>query len=254
MARNLKKRLTASALVFVMAFALGTSAFADNENQLATPEVSQRSGTSRVGGTSTESRQVTWDRIDGAVSYDLYVFVSLDDARNGENAVARANIAQPEEGDIQFDFRSITFEEIDDSGVTWPPEVVEDENFVRGLFMALGNNLRPGSYWLRVRAIAADPANNSELSELASNPLFAGEDPQNLPIIIAMGPSEGRQIIEQRFDELGTSLFLVDVRRVDEYWDRGWIRFDTWMLDAHSAMPETQVRELLPLDATILLL
>jgi hypothetical protein len=240
--------------------------------QLDAPAVEQNSGITGPGGSNPASRTINWEEVPGAVSYDLYVFNTLANASAGENAVARASI--PADGDVEFNFRHITFEELGGSGVTYSAEVVNDPNFIRGMFMS--GNLRPGAYWVRARAIAEDTANNSELSALAQTRQFGEYELEYLPLIIAMGPSEAREIIETRFDDIGTSLRLVDLRPnvpapgiiFYEYWVEGYIRFvDERLVNIHAGsearttevnwqfMTDEEVFAALPdRDATILLL
>ena len=240
--------------------------------QLDTPVVSQSSGIAGAAGTSPVSRNLSWEAVPGAVSYDLYVFNSLADARAGRNPVASASIPQAED-EISLDFRQIMFEELDGSGVTYGPQIVNNRNFIRALHVT--GNLRPGAYWVRVRAIAEDESENSELSALPMNRQFADYDPEELPITIAMGSSEVRELIETRFDELGDTLRLVDLRPnipdpgiFYELWTEGYIRFyEERLINIHwgseertteantAFMSDEEVLAALPdLDATILFL
>jgi|GEM_PF-4620109 len=270
---------TNRAIAFAAAFVMATASFVPAQTvlaasgQLDAPVVSQTSGTAGAAGPSPVSREVSWESVNGAVSYDLYVFDNLADARAGDNAVARVNIPHPASGDITLDFRQITFTEIDESGAIYGPEVVNDANFVRGLHTS--GNLRPGAYWIRVRAVASNASDNSELSDLAQNRQFASFDLEELPIVIALGPSEAREIMETRFNEIGSSLRLIDLRPnvahetlYYEFWTEGFIRFfDERLTNIHWSseeqtqpinpdfMTDEEVFEALPdLDATILLL
>ena len=199
-------------------------------SQLDAPVINQTTGIDGAVGTSPNSRNVSWKVVLGAVSYNMYVFRNLADAKAGKNAVAYVNIPQPSGEEVLFDFRTIMFTELNASGVTYPPDVVNDPNFVRALYTT--GNLRPGAYWIKVQAAAKNEEDNSELSKLPKTRQFREYEPQELPIIIAMGTSEVRQIVETRFDEIGSSLRLVDLRpNIDtpgayyELWSEGYIRF-----------------------------
>lgn len=230
MTKKSTKRFIALVITLVMTSSFALPTFAANETQLETPMLSQNSGSPGAAGTGATSRDISWDPIEGAVSYTLYVFNSLENARAGQGAVARTSIEQSDER-IVLDFRTLTFENlIEGKSVIHPPEVVNDASFVRGLRTT--GNLKPGAYWIRLQAIAENPVNNSELSELPLNRQLAVLELEQLPIVIAMGPSEGRQLIEENFDKIGDGLRLVDVRPnvpdtnlFYEYWTEGWIRF-----------------------------
>lgn len=232
------KKATSLLVALALAVALPVQlAFASG--QLDAPVVNQATGTAGAAGTSANSRNVSWDVVSGAVSYNMYVFTSLADARAGTNAAAYVNIPQPAGDEVLFDFRTIMFTEIGGSGVTYPSAIVNDPNFIRGLFTT--GNLRPGAYWIRVQAVAANAADNSDLSVLAQTRQFGEYDLEELPITIAIGASEVREIIENRFDEIGTTLRLVDLRPnipdpgvYYEYWTEGFVRFvDERLVNLH---------------------
>ena len=259
MVKNKKKRLVALTVALLMAFSFAIPVSANT--QLDPPEVIQSSGVGIPAGFSPLSRMISWEAVDGAVSFDLYVFTTLADAQAGENAAAVVNITPDEDGNVEVDFRQLIFEELNDSGVIYDDEIVNDEDFVRAMHTT--GNLMPGAYWVRVRSIAADDAYNSELSALALNRQHAELEPEYLPITIAIGPSEARQLIEVRFDDIGSSLRLIDLRPDGgnhEILREGWIRFvDERIINIHTAfnpaVQDEMVLELLDdFDATILIL
>ena len=267
---------------FAMALSVGTVhvtaqiAFADTK--LDTPILTQTSGIAGAPGNSTASRNISWNTVTGAESYNLYVYNNLSNARAAENPIAVVNIPHSNDENITMDFRQIMFTEIGGSGVTVSAEIINDENFTRALHTS--GNLKPGSYWLRVQAIASDESRNSELSDLPLNrqdEMLALED---LPIVIALGPSEQRELIETRYAEIGTpSLRLLDIRPnipftaryYFEIWTEGWNRYLTermpnihWGVEEQTGlhgmantefMTDTEVFTALPdRDATILVM
>ena len=256
MSSNTRKRIIALTIAFVMAFSFAIPVSANT--QLDAPEVTQSSGVGIPAGFSPASRQISWDAVDGAVSFNLYVFTSLADAQAGENPAAVTNITPEEDGSVDVDFRQLMFEELNNSGVIYDDAIVNDANFIRAMHTT--GNLMPGAYWIRVRSIAADEAYNSELSALAQNRQHAELPLQYLPITIAIGPSEARQLIEERFEDIGTSLRLIDLRPEAELFREGWIRYvDERIINIHTAynpaVPDAEVLNLLPdFDATILVL
>ena len=233
MTQRRKIRCIAIVVTLVMAFSFVMPAFAAPA-QLAAPVVDQNSGAGVPAGVSPYSRNLSWEPVEGAVSYNLFVFNSLADAQAGEGyAIAYVNIPQSEEA-ITVDFRTLTFTALvdDESAIFVSDEILNDPNFTRGLHVT--TNLQPGAYWVRLQAVAANEANNSPLSALAQNRQHATLDLQYLPITIAMGASEMRVAVETYFDEMGEGLRLVDVRPnvpdpgvFYEFWTEGWVRYFT---------------------------
>jgi hypothetical protein len=228
-----KRRIRSIAVIvtLVMVFGFAMPALA-NQAQLAAPVVDQSSGVGTPAGTSPDSRNISWEPVEGAVSYNLFVFNSLADAEDGEDsAIAYVNIPQSDEA-ITVDFRTLTFTAlVDDASTIFVSDaILNDTTYQRGLHVT--TNLLPGAYWVRLQAVAAAEANNSALSELAMNRQHATLDLQPLPITIAMGPTDMRVAMETYLDELGEGLRLVDVRPnipdpglYYELWTEGTIRY-----------------------------
>jgi hypothetical protein len=228
MTQKRKTRCIAVVVVLVMAFSFAIPAFAI-QAQLDTPVVTQSSGAGIPAGPNPASRNISWEPVEGAESYNLFVFNSLADAEDGvDSAIAYVNIPQSDE-EITVDFRRLTFTAlVDDASTIFVSDaIMNDANFTRGLHVI--TNLQPGAYWVRVEAVAENEANNSELSALALNRQHATLDPQPLPITIAMGASEIRVAVETYFDQIGEGLRLVDVRpnisETFELWTEGSIRY-----------------------------
>lgn len=243
-----------------MAFSFAMPAFAAPA-QLAAPVVTQNSGAGIPAGPNPASRNISWEPVEGAVSYNLFVFNSLADAEVGkDNAIAYVNIPQSDEA-ITVDFRTLTFTALvdDESAIFVSSATLNDASFARGLHVT--TNLRPGAYWVRVQAVAANTANNSQLSALALNRQHATLDLQPLPITIAMGASETRAAIETYFAQLGEGLRLVDLRPnindpamlFFELWTEGGIRFFTErQVNMQTAVAPSELNAQFMTDAQIL--
>jgi len=182
----------------------------------------------------------------GFESYTLYAFATYADAAAGTNAVARAVDVQPtigstaaggttqtpaqqlEEGEVLIDVRLTQFEAtpgneafIRTLPAGYAPAGIGD-SWYPGDGQGDTTNLRPGQYWFRLQAVAEDEAQNSPLSAVYENPFS-----------IAMGPDEGRALIEslraERPDDFGTtpdhSVRLIDLRPAGERAEEGHIRF-----------------------------
>jgi len=195
------------------------------------------------------TRTIIWSPVPNAVSYTMYAFDSRAAASDGLTPVAVAEKIDyrpavdgegKETGNYAIDIRTIDFtgNAITDVG-SLPPDYVRQ--------LATTGNLKPGTYWIRIQAIATNTESDSELSQVAT-----------LPIIIAVGPSELREMIEDYINGIGDPLFLLDLRPESELYMEGYVRFfDKRIINVHleTSVPDSRIAELLPdKDATILLI
>jgi hypothetical protein len=173
------------------------------------------------------NRATGWTRVANAGSYIVYAFNNRTNAVNAtadtaaELAVAWSVVAQPETGNIAGDVRTMTFE--GPATRTLPegftPAGIGASSPANGTVNgAYTTNLVPDQYWIRVMAVPSDPA--THVPSNLSNVHTAAQT-----FNIAMGPCEARALIESRFDELGTTLHIRDVRPLTEAGDEGSLRY-----------------------------
>ena len=299
--RKIIRRKIAIGLTLVMAISFAVPALA-NDEPLPQPVVRQMSGHAQraINGMNAFSRTLAIVPVDGAIGYDVYAFNSMEAALSdvdGENAVAIARNVTTEvitteslnyggfqfansdlmqaahdaagfaAGQLRVYIRNLTFENVNGSNVIHAPAVVNNPNFVRGLWMEGGinpatgielpaGNLKAGAYWFRVRAIAGEGGEDSPLSEVPSNINAAGENARHyFPLSIALGPSDARELMEAFIARYGADalngnntyygsadenpaaqMYLIDLRpdRPDfEFRTEGFLRFFTRMQDGH---------------------
>ena len=217
----------------------GYDAWAEFADRIATP-----APTFVSLGAGTAARTVTWPAVTDAVSYTMYLYARPHNAARFPNPgetldeqiaaglvtrVARAtNVAAGEVHDIRF----MNFEAV--GGNTW----VINPNPLPFPYGALQRhepagypeavtppgNLMPGAYWVRIQAVAANVADNSELSPwwMAN----VGGLLREHPIIIGIGPTQARAMMEANNPGAANQGFrLIDVRPDSERNNEGMIRF-----------------------------
>ena len=245
-----KRRLIALVVTVVMASSLFLPAALAND-KLATPVFIPKGAVQIIEGTGVgnsalhaSSRALVYEPVEGATGYDVYAFVTLEDALAGENPVAISRNAQPtagsdstggttsagtvqlEDNESLIDVRLIQFEDVVEGATRDLPEGYTPagmgDTWMPGL-PGSGDqtNLKPGQYWFRMAAVDVDnPSRNSDLSDLY-------EDEH--AFTISMGPDEARALIEELLltKELGDTLRIVDLRGAAEWSDEGVLRFTT---------------------------
>jgi len=244
MAKKLRLRRVPVAIVLAVIMAFGFAIPA-----LASPSPLQMTEVQIPNYPANMSRATGWDSVPGAESYIMFVFndyeaaVEATAATAAELAVASATF--PATGErITTDVRMITFTELNNSGALrtsaipagWEPAGLgTSAPAVGSVNGANTTNLGPGQYWIRVMAIARDrmATADSALSEVHSI-----VDSFN----IAMGPDEARAYIENRLDDVGITLHIVDVRgeNLQEVGDEGYLKFTTATLPTFRFVPDTR--------------
>jgi len=240
------------------------------DGKLDTPEISF----------NHDYRSIWFAPVEGAVGYQVLAFDSFAAAETGTAPVATSvvitesstlstsaggttmvNAPQIPEGNIFIDTRLIQY--TGTATRTLPtdftPAGIGDSYFPGNAGTGNTTNLKPGQYWFRVLAVAADTANNSDLSAIT----VIGTK-YKLPFTLAIGPDEGKALIEANLANLGKTYFIVDLRGSDprEIGDEGHIRYTTNTvprifanatddeLDAHIADFKAEVTD--DLSATIM--
>jgi len=179
-----------------------------------------------------------------ASGYNVYVFDNLTAANAGNIsdavAVARDVKNTPRSGSSGgsalllppvvtaaqelIDVRLIQYENLNGSNATrilpagYTPGGI-GESYFAGPAPSAGDttNLKPGQYWFRIQAVAADTSVNTD-SNLSAR---IG------PFTVAMGPDEARDLIEANLANVGTSFRIVDLRGGDETVTEGHLRYTT---------------------------
>ena len=235
-----RKKIKTMAARFLAVIMLTTLApMAAFATALGAPVISTANA-SGVNGT----RIVSWEKVEGAISYTVYLYQSKDDAEADENAAAKAIVGNT----LSQNLKEVTnwtgrhvrtpaeqaaFEAISDYERTGNanPETTA---------VARGSNIRPGTYWARVRATSAQ--GESVLSNVGATAL-----------LIPMGPWEGARLIANFVAEYGAKaladpashipghrpddpreLRLIDLRPAFELNKGGYVRYiEQWMEGIH---------------------
>ena len=250
MKRNKKRRYAITALVLTVVMMSSLMPLAVFAAGLDAPVITTANATGVNG-----HRTVTWEEVQGAESYTIYLYQTKSDAEADTNVAAQTVVGNV----LSMNLKEVTnwtgrllrdpadqaaFEAISDyerTGNANPDTTA----------VASKSNIRPGTYWARVKATSA--GGDSELSNV-------GETPLPIP----MGPWEGARLIANFVAEYGVEaltdpanhipdykpddpreLRLVDLRPAFELNRGGYIRYiEQWLEGIHQTPGQSGTTDL----------
>ena len=220
-------------------------------------------------GAATAARTVTWPAVTGATGYTMYLYARAQNAPRfplpGETLdeqiaaglvtrVARAtNVAPGEVHDIRF----MNFEAV--GGNTWvinptplpfPQGALQRHTGTSATdypYAVAPGNLMPGAYWVRVQAVAANAADNSDLSAWWVPTTGSQLQNREHPLVVGIGPTQAKAFMEARNPGAPNQGFRnIDVRpngtaTGDERNNEGIIRFSERHINIQNVNVETGV-------------
>ena len=239
MTQKTRKRILSLtiALVMVLGFALSAVATNDNDTQLEAPVLREVFQIGAPGVVSPYPR-LEWDPVENAVDYMVYAFNVDPDEYPDAEPVARRLASSP----VSPDVRRWSAPAIPVLGDTFEFRMERPHFSLMANFFTDGSHvdtnrhplysppteiLPRGYYWFKVRALAADEANNSELSNAVGSYTTTNADGTFVHEFIGyktfVVPFDyAREIMEA--GEVGVDFLFIDLRGPAEFLQQGKIR------------------------------